>query len=111
MFFCFFIAYTPTVFFEDDPTVCSRLLEKVLKTMIYDLKTLLSQYNTTVIFFILLTLFFCVVVVVGFFLFHPADIIEGEHLLSLTLIQAASVFLLVVRPLSSPLSALSHINL
>lgn len=67
MFFCFFIAYTPTVFFEDDPTVCSRLLEKVLKTMIYDLKTLLSQYNTTVIFFILLTLFFCVVVVVGFF--------------------------------------------
>lgn len=85
-------------------------VEKVLKTMIYDLKTLLSQYNTTVIFFILLTLFF--VLLLGFFfLFHPADIIEGGHLLSLTLIQAASVFLLVVRPLSSPLSALSHINL
>lgn len=100
------------MFFEDDPTVCSRLLEKVLKTMIYDLKTLLSQYNTTVIFFYLTNaVFFVLLSLLGFFLFHPADIIEGEHLLSLTLIQAASVFLLVVRPLSSPLSALSHINL
>lgn len=27
----FFIAYTPTVFFEDDPTVCSRLLELLWK--------------------------------------------------------------------------------
>lgn len=78
MFFCFFIAYTPTVFFEDDPTVCSRLLEKVLKTMIYDLKTLLSQYNTTVIFFILLTLFFCVVVVVGFFFIPPSRYYRGR---------------------------------
>lgn len=53
-------------------------VEKVLKTMIYDLKTLLSQYNTTVIYFILLTLFFCVVVVVGVFFIPPSRYYRGR---------------------------------
>lgn len=53
-------------------------VEKVLKTMIYDLKTLLSQYNTTVIFFILLTLSFCVVVVVGGFFIPPSRYYRGR---------------------------------